>query len=479
MTGRRRWKWLGLLIALAWVALVGRYWLASDAGLATTGGRSSASAAGGALAPTGDKAARVASATPSSAVAASAQTTVAASAAQPASAVLSARARAIRDDWCGFHEAQRSMWLSWLTAQGVKSPWDLPPDVSPGASRDASRTDDPDVEQVRAIERANVFRSWQEALRARADARSKALAEHLTFRLTLGSDLKPEPTAELASSKRLQELARSSTDPMVTALALAHPCPPASCVNVEAAQWSRLEPENARAWIALLREPKLQSSQIDYVSERIASIAGYTKSYQEDAGEMIFKLAQTDTPGLTYEAQTDVLTNMNSPWSFPDYGPVLRACRANSDKPAYAGRCAQIAKVLWSKGDLMDRSIALAFARDVIPKTSPERSRWEARAREYEAVQEYHESGFLRIIEQLFKTLVSTSSYCESLAAMRQQATQLLAVNDWDHGLAAIRESGADLEALSKKWREKNGRSVLDPPKPRPPAASAAKPSPR
>jgi hypothetical protein len=108
------------------------------------------------------------------------------------------------------------------------------------AAAERSDEPDPDVERVQAWSAAQVGARWQAALRQRGDPRSLAVAEALSNEAL---------SNEASARSRLQDLARSSPDPMLTALALAHPCEPGVCRNIEASQWSRLEPENLFAWL--------------------------------------------------------------------------------------------------------------------------------------------------------------------------------------------------------------------------------------
>ncbi|WP_343623668.1 hypothetical protein [Roseateles puraquae] len=364
------------------------------------------------------------------------------------SPTLSPRALRMQADWCGFGAAEASREESAGPA-------------SPGGPGVGARTDG---EQVTALARQRVLQRWAEALRRRGDPRSLALAEWIVA-------LDGEPRADLArSAMRLQALASTSTDPMVTVLALSRPCEPGVCRNVETSQWSRLEPENVQAWLALTRTP---GHTPDYLLERMATVGRYSRNYQQEVGELLLSVLQFETPGLENQAESELLLSMSASWSLPTFAPLTATCRRPEADALTRSRCEAAAGLLWSQGSTLERAIALSVAGSVVPKSAGQRRLWESRATEYEAVRFHSEGGLLRLLDGVVDKLAAGQP-CDALPLTRQWARASVERSDWDRARAELQASGADLADLSRQWRNKEGRSALE--RPRRTGAAASSP---
>jgi hypothetical protein len=123
----------------------------------------------------------------------------------------------------------------------------------------------------------------------------------------------------------------------LTALALLRPCAAGGCVNIEAPQWSRLEPANLQAWLALLNTPTgAGRSQQAYVLERAASETHYSRSYQREALSLLLGLPQSEAPGLEGQAEIDLLNGIAAAWPIQNLRPLLECCRAGLADAALA-----------------------------------------------------------------------------------------------------------------------------------------------
>lgn len=203
----------------------------------------------------------------------------------------------MRADWCGFGAAEHERETDALLARiQAADRW-----VGPEA---LAELNDTDGAQVLAHARDQVRQRWVQALRRSGDPRSLAVAEYLGP----GEDASAEEID--ASRRRLQALARSNSDPLLTALALMRPCAGRGCVNVEASQWSRLEPQNLQAWLALLRGAPKEALPLDYVIERMASQGQYTNAYDREVIRRLLALPQATAPGLQAEAELQFLTGL-------------------------------------------------------------------------------------------------------------------------------------------------------------------------
>lgn len=367
---------------------------------------------------------------------------------------LSPRALRMQSDWCGFGAAEAARDEDAVSRQGNPM----------AAGQDAVQTQT-DGEQVLALAREKVLQRWMETLRRRGDTRALAMAEWLgLFRTDARGELE-------RGQARLQALAATSTDPMVTVLSLGRPCKPGVCRNVEVSQWSRLEPENVLAWLALAGTP---GHTPDYLLERMATVGRYSRSYQQEAGQMLLSVLQFDTPGLDNQAESTLLISVAGAWEYPRFAPLMAACRTPEADAVTRSRCEVVATRLWSQGNMLERAIALSVAGHVVPKTAPERGAWEARAVEYEAVR-LHEDGRLpRMMDQMVSELAAKPP-CEGLPLLRRWSREPAERSDWDRGRAELQAGGADLGELSRQWRSKEGRSALEPRRPPVRAASAAR----
>lgn len=350
-------------------------------------------------------------------------------------------------DWCGFGAAEASREDS---------------EASPGQTEARAPTDG---ELVLALAREKVLQRWAEALRRRGDARSLALAEWVV-------SIDGQARGDVARSQaRLQALAATSPDPMVTVLALGRPCKPGVCRNAEVSQWSRLEPENVLAWLALAGTPGHTS---DYLLERMAVVGRISRSYQQEAGQLLLSVLEFDTPGLENQVESDLLMTAVAAWDMPRFAPLIAACRHAQADAVTRSRCEIVAARLWSQGTMLERAIAMSVAGHVVPKTSPERGAWETRATEYEAVRR-HEDGRLPRMLDVVVSEFAAKPPCDALPLLRQWAREVAERSDWERARAELQASKADLGELSRQWRSQEGRSALEPRRPPGPAASAAR----
>lgn len=303
-----------------------------------------------------------------------------------------------------------------------------------------------------AIEQAR--ERWVKALLQRGDLRSRAAAE---FIRAAGPEGDP-------ARARLHALARTTSDPMVTALALQRPCAAGSCHNIEASQWSRLEPANLQAWLTLMRDPA-GKSQASYVLDRILQEVRFSRSYEREFQALLLSLPQTAAPGLQNEAEIQLITGMVSAWILAPVKPILDICRGDA---ASGSRCEAVARLLWQQDEYFNRAIALAIVRMQVAARPATRGQWEAQAREFEAVGEWSQAALGRSVGRL---TADTTSRCGWQSEMRKTWQEAAGRGEWQGLRAEMREAGEDEAQLAARWRQREGRSALDP---RPPARPAS-----
>lgn len=430
-----------VMLLLAWKSLPGEQGDGREAGVSAPS-TSAPAAAASAGRPT---ASRRASSALAGASAAPAQLALAAD-------ERAAMARHLKAGWCGFGaEQRRQLWAAADAASGAASNA-VVPDAAMALSEVVAT-------ELLAEASAQVAQRWVRQLTQRGDPRSQALADHLS--------------TDGEAAARLQRRARSSSDPMVTIFALLKPCAGGACINVEASQWSRLEPANLQAWLALLNGPSsARRNQQGYVLERAASEARYSNSYQQEFATLLLSLPQTEMPGLQAQAEADLINGMVAAWPVSSFQPLLETCRNSQVESGVTARCAAVAGMLWPQSDVMHRTMALALVRATLPARPELRASWDARAREYEAVSQWTQGALQRIMQRLLADGDALVSRCGALPEQRRMQREAAVHNDWERARLEMNEAGANEAELATQWREAQGRTALDPPR-RP--ASAAK----
>lgn len=115
---------------------------------------------------------------------------------------------------------------------------------------------------------------------------------------------------------------------------------------------------------------------------------------------------------------------------------------------------------------MVNRVFSLSDARSIVPAGSAQRARWEARAREFEAVRMWEKNASERTLEQL-----AVLSPCSTQPVMRIQVRERLASSDWQVARSEMKAANADEAALAAAWWLEAGRGAFDIPVP----ASAAR----
>lgn len=343
----------------------------------------------------------------------------------------------MKADWCGFGAAEYARQSEALTEQTRARKQDM---VGADVIEQMKATAGQDVVDE-AI--AQVRQRWVKALLQRGDPRSRAVAELLS--------------GDREARARLQALARTSSDPMVTALALQRPCADDSCLNIEASQWSRLEPANLQAWLMLSQDGRgvAPQTQAGYALDRMAAQGRYSRTYEREFKALLLSLPQTETAGLASEAELQLVVGTAAAWANAGFKPLTDACQSGA--PGSLRHCEMVLETLWEGDNMLDRAIALGLTRRLLLPLHPEqRTRWEPRAREYEALSQWYRNVAAQ-------GLFPGASACDAQGELRNFLRSAAQLGEWEHGQAAMRAAGADDAVLSAQWRRENGRSVLDP----------------
>lgn len=362
----------------------------------------------------------------------------------------------IPDDWCKADKRGLD-WLIGAVAAALQG--DAMSDTLGGLSRRH--------EELLVAAKRDSLASWIRALRAQGDQRALALAEYLA-----GKGEVPDTS----SAARLQAMAQRSTDPMITALALQHACELRVCTNVDAAQWSRLEPANVLAWAALTESHGSPSVLGDYPLERAAAEARYYRDYAEEALSLLKTVLAPEASALQAQAEVELLGNIEALLRLPSLRGVTQRCLGMStDTRVRARRCEAVADMLWTGNNEFVRSFALRLAGESVPISAPGRQVWERRAREFEAVSAHLSAQRSARMDEWLPDDV-LAAMCQGPIKHRQWMMRAMATGEWQEAQASLPTSSAEREELVKRWREREGRnSALEPrPKSPRPAASAA-----
>lgn len=195
----------------------------------------------------------------------------------------------------------------------------------------------------------------------RRDIRAQAMADYL---------LAASGAADGATARiRLQDRARSTADPMVTVLALHMPCSGAGCRNVEASQWSRLEPANLLAWLAL---PARAAADGRYLLDEIATQVRYSRNYLQEAAALLADLPPSSL-------------SLRQPWGLLNFRALAGSCRGAGDLLT-AERCEKVAGLLWADGGATEQIVALLLVQRPMELLPQHRPAWEPRLRAMDAV---------------------------------------------------------------------------------------------
>lgn len=367
-------------------------------------------------------------------------------------------ARRMKADWCGFGAAEEARQTASVHARAT----DQRGGVDMQALDEVRQTVGG---EVMAEAMADARRRWMQALARRGDERSLAMADYL------GGDDDDDAASAGAARARLQARARRSTDPMVTALALQRACSPGACANVEAAQWSRLEPGNLDAWLALVNATGTGASpsHAAYALDRLAQEARYSRSYQREMYAALIDLPQTQAPGLANEAEARLAMEVVSGWLLFNIRPLLDLCRGVAADAGTVARCEAAARLMVQHDSGIQRALGLAVARAVVAARPDRRPHWEATARAYEALQEWARSESERLSNEAepamkaAETAGPRASPCADTPVTLRMLYDAVMISEWERRREGMDRSGLSEATLAARWRQREGRSVLDP----------------
>lgn len=229
-----------------------------------------------------------------------------------------------------------------------------------GARWDGGDEPPPALADLQAAQQQMV-RAWARQLRQRADIQAQVAAEWLDIS-------HPTDAASAARARaRLQDLARSSRQPVAVYLALHMGCADAAaCTPVPASLWAELEPDNRLAWLAQRARSEAPAAQRDWLARAV--LAPQHIDYSRELLKTLQTLPQEAQPGMRRAAQ-------HAAWSAAAFGVVPyigagpeRLCKSSETKldSALHEQCRILSQQLWRDGeDLLSHAMALSLAKAV------------------------------------------------------------------------------------------------------------------
>lgn len=325
--------------------------------------------------------------------------------------------------------------------------WCLHPPTESRAGGAAPQETLKDRETLLRDAKRQLRQRWGAQLRAQRDLRAQAFADYL--------DEAFGPPASPAAGTRahLHDLARISTDPLVTVMALRRPCPGAPCRGIERTQWSRLEPQNSLAWLAAWDPGASEVGFRDYVLERIRTQSSRASGHLSVMTAMLLALPHEPPDGLGYAAETELLDE----WGQQVLGlgdsiePAAALCLGSPPSPGIAGICLQVADQIWQHGSPLERRLATSIGLERAAGDGRE-ALWRLRRLEVEAVERVLRSRQAEFEQQLAR-VARHPCLVQSLHAL--EVRRRLWSDPWTRARREVRASGADLPAWIERWDAK------------------------
>lgn len=229
-----------------------------------------------------------------------------------------------------------------------------------GARWDSGDEPPPALADLQAAQQ-QLVRAWARQLRQRADIQAQVAAEWLDIS-------HPTDAASAARARaRLQDLARSSRQPVAVYLALHMGCADAAaCTPVPASLWAELEPDNRLAWLAQLARTEAPAAQREWLARAV--LAPQHIDYGREVLRTLLTLPGEAQPGMRRAAQH--AARAAAAFGVAPYlgaGPS-RLCKSSEAKPGSVvhAQCRILAQQLWRDGeDVLSHAVALSLAKVV------------------------------------------------------------------------------------------------------------------
>jgi hypothetical protein len=213
---------------------------------------------------------------------------------------------------------------------------------------------------------------WRTALLNSSDLRARAVG--LVLQSDRGADGESSAAQADISRAELVQLAAGTTDPTVYALALGQCARSSSTVTASAcsrltpAQWARLDPDNAEAWISVAQAAR----QAGDSNAEVAAIEKAAAAPRiENPGESLLSLAQAELPvdiaPFEQESLATELIGYEAAWARPEITELRQYCSVDAMRSDQIHRqCNAVAELLVNNGKtLLDMGIGRGIGQRV------------------------------------------------------------------------------------------------------------------
>ncbi len=295
------------------------------------------------------------------------------------------------------------------------------------ATAAAEEADTSSAEMAQALQRQMqlTLSDWITRLQQAGDLHSRATALWL-------ARLSTDPAAA-ASAATLHQLASSSREPYVIALALQRnsDCSvQAGCQALRPALWQEVEPANLQAWLSDPPQAKSQNAPTPEAQEaRWAGMAAsqYSRSYASELTRRLLSLPVTVAPGLRQLSENAVLMRLSALWTLPAYSGLIAGCDASSHQALRLQQCERIAETLWSGGSdsLLERALTIALAKRM---QRAGQAPWADRQRQTEAAKQWSAADAQRMSSPANAAMVFG---CAPDAPLRQRLKAEADLGEW------------------------------------------------
>lgn len=315
---------------------------------------------------------------------------------------------------------------------GAFGSWEAAPDRIPrprGAGTEA-------LEEARRA----VLTRWAAALTASGDDASLATRDYLLARidparfLFEAEDGRPTEEGERAAV-RLAALARRSSDPYVSALAVHLGCERSACNPALLARWLQLEPEGLRVNLWRLQMPGAKLADADDALQRIARGAPGL-DHEARYMERLLALPRSPMPGLQQAAEGSALTLAF--FAAPQPPAVAFAQHCTGAAGAARAICNAVAERLYAaERSVLGRMAAIAAA-DALDAPA---DAWRARRDETFAIHRAlkDDDQFMELAREV------DIGRCETLPARLAALGEMTRIGEHGAMLRKLREAGTDI----------------------------------
>jgi hypothetical protein len=259
-------------------------------------------------------------------------------------------------------------------------------------------------------------------------------------------------SAEAESRSALVRLATTSSDADAYSLALLWCGAEPDCGLLNAAQWARIEPDNATPWLHLAAEAQRRSDRagLEAALSR-ASKARFSNSHSDQISELLASEAlAAQSPPVQIEISI-LLLGIQAAWSHPYYQALTQYCSASAQAdPNRVQTCGDLAAILINQGR---SEVDVMFGAKILEQIGSSDPRLSAVLDQADAVR-WQWSQVLKSIQLREHRLLS----CDSLQALRRNAAARVRLGESGRLRQELAATGVTTSQAAQQWRAERQR---------------------